>query len=53
MKLNDIKRFSAYVRTKYHSEYTTVDDLNSMGLKSIRDCCHFHFCLIWELSRIC
>ena len=24
MKFNDVKRFSAYVRTKYHSEYITV-----------------------------
>ena len=23
MKFNDVKRFSAYVRTKYHSEYIT------------------------------
>ena len=24
MKLNDVKRFSAYLRTIYHSEYITV-----------------------------
>ena len=24
MKLNDVKRFSAYVRTIYHSEYITI-----------------------------
>ena len=24
MKLNDVKRFSAYVRTIYHSEYITL-----------------------------
>ena len=27
MKLNDIKRFSAYVRTIYHSEYITLLDV--------------------------
>ena len=26
MKFNDVKRFSAYVRTKYHSKYITIED---------------------------
>ena len=34
MKLNDVKRFSAYVRTIYHSEYITMHVQHTRTRKS-------------------
>ena len=30
MKLNDVRRFSAYVSTIYHSKYITISSLEEM-----------------------
>ena len=35
MKFNDVKRFSTYVRTKYHSEYITIP-----ACQNAQNACH-------------
>ena len=63
MKFNDVKRFSAYVRTKYHSEYITLAysqtkmpkrlPPNTETLRIVSKNCYRHILALGLLKRIC